>query len=155
VLEMRPRSGRITLRGFIRALLLSHKFHNDFYRCNSNTRMVDHLVGRVLGRPVYGDQVRIALSILIAEQGLPALVNALLDSEWCGRRWRCGAPGPRARPARRQRRAPPQLEPAPAVQPKQCSATAIGAPAGSQPSRWRRWRRFWIGRASIWLKSQS
>ena len=81
VLEMRLRSGQITMRGFIRGLLLSDKFRNDFYRCNSNYRVVEQLVGRVLGRPVYGEQERIALSILIAQQGLPALVNALLDSE--------------------------------------------------------------------------
>ena len=81
VLEMRLRSGQITMRGFIRALLLSDKFRNDFYRCNSNYQVVEQLVGRVLGRPVYGDQERIALSILIAQRGLPALVETLLDSE--------------------------------------------------------------------------
>jgi phycobilisome rod-core linker protein len=81
VLEMRLRSGQITMRDFIRGLLLSEKFRNDFYRCNSNYRVVEQLVGRVLGRPVYGEQERIALSILIAQQGLPALVNALLDSK--------------------------------------------------------------------------
>jgi phycobilisome rod-core linker protein len=78
---MRLRSGQITMRGFIRGLLLSDKFRNDFYRCNSNYRVVEQLVGRVLGRSVYGERERIALSILIAQQGLPALVNALLDSE--------------------------------------------------------------------------
>jgi phycobilisome rod-core linker protein len=80
VLEMRLRSGQISVRGFIRALLLSDKFRNDFYRCNSNYRVVEQIVGRVLGRPVYGDQERIRWSIVIAEQGLPAFVDALLDS---------------------------------------------------------------------------
>ena len=81
VLESQLRDGRITVRDFVRALLLSRKFRDDFYRCNSNTRMVDQLVGRVLGRPVHGDTERIALSIVIAEQGLPALVERLLNSE--------------------------------------------------------------------------
>lgn len=81
VLESQLRDGRITVRDFIRSLLLSRKFRDDFYRCNSNVRMVDQLVGRVLGRPVHGDAERIALSILIAQQGLPALVDRLLDSE--------------------------------------------------------------------------
>ena len=80
VLESQLRDGRITVRDFIRSLLLSRKFRDDFYRCNSNYRMVDQLVGRVLGRAVHGEGERIALSILIAQQGLPALVDALLDS---------------------------------------------------------------------------
>ncbi|MFQ6539692.1 MULTISPECIES: phycobilisome rod-core linker polypeptide [Aphanothece] len=80
VLESQLRSGQIRVRDFIRGLLLSEKFRQDFYRCNSNYRIVEQLVGRVLGRPVYGEQERIAWSILIAEQGLPAFVDALLTS---------------------------------------------------------------------------
>lgn len=79
-LESQLRSGSITMRDFIRGLLLSDKFRLDFYRCNNNYRMVEQIVGRVLGRPVHGEQERIAWSILIAEQGLPALINTLLDS---------------------------------------------------------------------------
>ncbi|MEB3242495.1 MAG: phycobilisome rod-core linker polypeptide [Cyanobacteriota bacterium] len=80
VLESQLRSGQITVKDFVRALLLSEKFRNDFYRCNSNYRMVDQIVGRVLGRPVHGDSERIALSILIAQRGLPGLVDHLLES---------------------------------------------------------------------------
>ncbi|MFM7087872.1 MAG: phycobilisome rod-core linker polypeptide [Cyanobium sp.] len=80
VLESQLRNGRITVRDFVRSLLLSRKFRDDFYRCNSNYRMVDQIVGRVLGRPVHGENERIALSILIAQKGLPGLVDALLDS---------------------------------------------------------------------------
>jgi phycobilisome rod-core linker protein len=81
VLESQLRSNQITVRDFVRSLLLSRKFRDDFYRTNSNYQMVEQLVGRVLGRPVHGDRERIALSILIAERGLPALVDKLLDSE--------------------------------------------------------------------------
>lgn len=81
MLESQLRSGQITMRDFVRGLLLSQKFRDDFYRCNSNYRMVEQTIGRVLGRPVYGDQERIAYSILIAQRGLPSLVDALLDSE--------------------------------------------------------------------------
>ena len=81
VLESQLRSGQITVKDFVRGLLLSEKFRNDFYRCNSNYRMVDQIVGRVLGRPVHGDQERIALSILIAQKGLPGLVDYLLESD--------------------------------------------------------------------------
>lgn len=79
-LESQLRSGQITTREFIRQLLLSEKFRNDFYRCNSNYRVVEQVVGRVLGRPVHGQQERIAWSIVIAEQGLPGFVDTLLDS---------------------------------------------------------------------------
>jgi phycobilisome rod-core linker protein len=80
MLESKLRSGRIQVRDFIRGLVLSSKFRDDFYRCNSNYRMVDQIVGRLLGRAVHGEQERIALSILIAERGLAGLVDHLLDS---------------------------------------------------------------------------
>jgi phycobilisome rod-core linker protein len=80
-LESQLRSGQITLRDFVRGLLLSSKFRDDFYRCNSNTRMVDQIVGRALCRQVHGERERIALSILIAQKGLPGLIDRLLDSE--------------------------------------------------------------------------
>jgi phycobilisome rod-core linker protein len=81
VLESQLRGGQITVKDFIRSLLLSRKFRDDFYRCNSNYRMVDQIIGRVLGRAVHGDQERLALSILIAQKGLPELVDHLLDSK--------------------------------------------------------------------------
>jgi len=80
-LESRLRNGQISVRDFVRSLLLSSKFRDDFYRCNSNYRMVDQLVGRVLGRPVHGEPERLALSILIAKSGLAGLVDHLLDSQ--------------------------------------------------------------------------
>ncbi|MEB3256671.1 MAG: phycobilisome rod-core linker polypeptide [Synechococcaceae cyanobacterium] len=80
-LESQLRSGQITVRDFVRGLLLSSKFRDDFYRCNSNYRMVDQIIGRVLGRQVHGERERIALSIVIAQRGLPGLVDSLLESE--------------------------------------------------------------------------
>ncbi len=88
VLESRLRSGQITMRDFVRGLLNSAKFRNDFYRCNSNYQVVDQIVGRVLGRQVHGDRERIALSILIAEQGLSGLIDHLLDDSGAG--WAAG-----------------------------------------------------------------
>lgn len=79
-IESKLRSGQITTRMFIRELLLSKKFRNDFYRCNSNYKVVEQVIGRVLGRPVYGQQEQIAWSIVIAEQGLVGFVDALLNS---------------------------------------------------------------------------
>ena len=80
VLESQLRSGQISTRDFVRALLKSDKFRRDFYRCNSNYRVVEQVVGRVLGRPVHGEAERIAWSIVIAQKGLPGFVDALLDS---------------------------------------------------------------------------
>jgi phycobilisome rod-core linker protein len=83
-LESRFRSGMITTKQFIRGLLLSDKFRQDFYRCNSNYVIVEQIVGRVLGRSTHGERERIALSILIAEHGLECFVDNLLDSdEYC------------------------------------------------------------------------
>lgn len=81
VLESRLRSGQISVREFVRGLLHSNKFRDDFYRCNSNYRMVDQIVGRILGRSVHGQQERIALSILLAQQGVGGLADHLLDSQ--------------------------------------------------------------------------
>jgi phycobilisome rod-core linker protein len=81
MLESQLRNGDITVRDFVRGLLLSRKFQQGFYQCNSNYRVVEQLVGRVLGREVNGDQERIAWSIVIANQGLEGLVNTLLDSK--------------------------------------------------------------------------
>jgi phycobilisome rod-core linker protein len=69
------------MRDFVRGLLLSRKFRDDFYRCNSNYRMVEQVVNRVLGRPVHGNHERLAYSILIAEHGLGAFIDSLLNSD--------------------------------------------------------------------------
>lgn len=79
-IESRFRSGQITTRMLVRELLLSKKFQNDFYRCNNNYRVVEQVIGRALGRPVHGQQERIAWSIVIAQQGLNVFVDAILNS---------------------------------------------------------------------------
>ena len=43
---------------FIRDLLLSERFQQGYYKCCSNYRMVDQLVGRVLGRTTHCDAER-------------------------------------------------------------------------------------------------
>jgi len=80
-LESQLQNGQITMRDFVRGLLLSRKFRDDFYRCNSNYRMVEQVVNRVLGRPVHGNHERLAYSILIAEHGLGAFIDSLLNSD--------------------------------------------------------------------------
>ena len=80
-LESQLRSGNITMRDFIRGLLLSERFQQGYYQCSSNYRMVDQVVGRVLGRPVHGEAERLAWSIVIGERGFNTFIDALLDSE--------------------------------------------------------------------------
>ncbi len=79
-LESQLRSGYITMRDFIRGLLLSERFQQGYYQCSSNYRMVDQVIGRVLGRAVSGDNERLAWSIIIAEKGFPAFVDQILES---------------------------------------------------------------------------
>ena len=80
-LESQLRNGNITVRDFIRGLLLSKRFRDDYYQCSTNYRMVDQVVGRALGRPVHGDAERRAWSIVIGEKGFNAFVDQLLDSD--------------------------------------------------------------------------
>lgn len=80
-LESQYLNGAITAKDFIRGLLLSDRFISDYYQCNSNYRMIDQVIGRVLGRQVYSNAERLRWSIVIAEQGFAAFVDQVLDSD--------------------------------------------------------------------------
>lgn len=80
-LESQLRSGQITVRDFIRGLALSDTFRRWIYDCNSNYRVVQLCVQRLLGRQVYSQRETIAWSIVLATQGLPQFIDALLASE--------------------------------------------------------------------------
>ena len=101
-LESQLRSGNITVRDFIRGLLLSERFQQGYYQCNSNYRMVDQVVGRVLGRPTHGDAERRAWSIVIGEKGFTAFVDTCSTAlntwkasatTWCRSSARACCPG--------------------------------------------------------------
>ena len=79
-LESQFKSGSITVRDFIRGLLLSDRFYRGYVECNGNDRIVEQVIGRVLGRPVYGLNEMKSWSIVIAEQGFAVFVDAVLDS---------------------------------------------------------------------------
>lgn len=79
-LESQLRSGQITVRDFIRGLLLSNTFRRSFYDLNSNYRFVEQCVQRVLGREVYNEREKIAWSIVIATKGLKGFIDDLLNS---------------------------------------------------------------------------
>ena len=80
-LESQLRNGQITVRDFVRGLVLSEPFRRRNYEVNNNYRFVQMCVQRLLGRDVYQSQEKLAWSIVLATSGLEGFVNALLDSE--------------------------------------------------------------------------
>ncbi len=81
ILESQLRNGQITVRDFVRGLLLSNTFRNSFYEKNSNYRFVEHCVQKILGRDVYSEREKIAWSIVIATKGYQGLIDDLLNSD--------------------------------------------------------------------------
>ncbi len=80
-LESQLRSGQITVRDFVRGLLLSDTYKRSFYNLNNNYRFVEQTVQRVLGRDVYNEREKIAWSIVVATKGIVGFVDTLLNSE--------------------------------------------------------------------------
>ncbi len=80
-LESQLRAGQITVRDFIRGLLLSNTYRRSFYDLNSNYRFVEQTVQRVLGRDVYNNAEKLAWSIVVAQKGIKGFVDMLLDSD--------------------------------------------------------------------------
>jgi phycobilisome rod-core linker protein len=81
ILESQLRNRQITVRGFIRGLLLSNTFIDSFYNKNSNYRFVEHCIQKVLGRRVYNETEKIAWSAVVMTKGVKGFVDKLLDSE--------------------------------------------------------------------------
>ncbi|NJN71597.1 MAG: phycobilisome rod-core linker polypeptide CpcG [Limnothrix sp. RL_2_0] len=81
LLESQLRNGQITVRDFIRGLLLSETFMDSFYAKNSNYRFVEQCIQRVLGRDVYSEREKITWSIVIATKGVAAFITQLLDTD--------------------------------------------------------------------------
>lgn len=80
-LESQLRSGQITVRDFVRGLVLSNTYRRSFYDLNSNYRFVEQTVQRVLGRDIYNEREKIAWSIVVATKGIVGFVDTLLNSE--------------------------------------------------------------------------
>ncbi|MEM9091064.1 MAG: phycobilisome rod-core linker polypeptide [Cyanobacteria bacterium P01_F01_bin.53] len=80
-LESQLRANQITVRDFIRGLVLSDSFRRLTYECNNNYRFVELCVQRVLGRNLYDEREKLAWSIVLATKGLQGFVNTLLDGE--------------------------------------------------------------------------
>lgn len=80
-LESQLRYGQITVKDFVRGLLLSDSFRRLNYDPNSNYRFVEIVVQRVLGRDVYSEQEKIAWSIYIPTRGFAGFIDAVLGSQ--------------------------------------------------------------------------
>lgn len=78
-LESQLRAGQITVREFIRGLLLSETFRRRNYEPNNNYRFVQMCVQRVLGRETYSDREKLAWSTVLATKGLQGFVDDLLN----------------------------------------------------------------------------
>ncbi len=79
-LESQLRNGQITVRDFIRGLLVSNTFIDSFYNKNSNYRFVEHVVEKALGRRVYSEREKIAWSAVVMTKGVKGFVDEVLNS---------------------------------------------------------------------------
>lgn len=80
-LESQLKNRAITVRDFIRGLAKSESFRRLVVDTNSNYRVVDICLKRLLGRESYNKDEEIAWSIKIATLGFGGFVDTLLDSE--------------------------------------------------------------------------
>ena len=80
-LESQFKSGMISVRDFIRGLGKSETFYRLVVEPNSNYRVVELTLKRILGRSPYNKMEEITWSIVIAEQGISAFIDAVVDGD--------------------------------------------------------------------------
>ncbi len=80
-LESQLKNRAITVRDFIRGLAKSETYRRLVVETNSNYRIVELTLKRLLGRASYGKDEEIAWSIKIATLGWDQFVDALIDSD--------------------------------------------------------------------------
>ncbi|PMB51596.1 phycobilisome rod-core linker polypeptide CpcG2 [Fischerella thermalis CCMEE 5201] len=80
-LESQLKNRAITVRDFIRGLAKSEAYRRLVVETNSNYRVVEITLKRILGRAPYNKDEEIAWSITIATKGFSGFVDALVDSE--------------------------------------------------------------------------
>lgn len=80
-LESQLKNRAITVRDFIRGLAKSEAFRRLVVETNTNYRIVEVCLKRLLGRAPYNKDEEIAWSIKVATLGWGGFVDALLDSE--------------------------------------------------------------------------
>nr|YP_009295716.1 phycobilisome rod-core linker polypeptide [Mastocarpus papillatus]AOL58200.1 phycobilisome rod-core linker polypeptide [Mastocarpus papillatus] len=80
-LESQLRFNQITVKDFIKGLLLSQAFRNLNYNVNNNYRFVEMCIQRVLGRDIYNERERLAFSVIIGSKGLECFLDTLFNSD--------------------------------------------------------------------------
>ncbi|NJN88733.1 MAG: phycobilisome rod-core linker polypeptide CpcG2 [Leptolyngbyaceae cyanobacterium SL_7_1] len=80
-LESQLKNRSITVRDFVRGLAKSDVFRTLVVETNSNYRVVELCLKRLLGRSPYNKDEEIAWSIQIATEGVEGFIDQLLDSE--------------------------------------------------------------------------
>jgi phycobilisome rod-core linker protein len=80
-LESQLRAGQITVKDFMRGLVLSDSFRRLVFDTNNNYRFAEICTQRILGRNVYNEREKIAWSIVIATKGIQSFVDDLLNSD--------------------------------------------------------------------------
>nr|CRF40082.1 Phycobilisome rod-core linker polypeptide [Laurencia snackeyi] len=80
-LESQLRFNQITIKDFIKGLLLSAQFRYLNYDVNNNYRFVEMCVQRVLGRDIYNQREKLAFSIVLASKGIEDFIDLLMDSK--------------------------------------------------------------------------
>lgn len=80
-LESQLRNNQITVRQFIRGLVLSDSFRRLNYETNNNYRFVEMCIQRILGREVYDNREKLSWSIVLATKGIKGFIDALLGTE--------------------------------------------------------------------------
>ncbi|MEM8718461.1 MAG: phycobilisome rod-core linker polypeptide [Cyanobacteria bacterium P01_G01_bin.39] len=80
-LESQLKASQITVRDFMRGLVLSETFQRRNYQVNNNYRFVRLCVQRLLGRDVYNNEEKLSWSIVLATSGLKGFIDRLLDTD--------------------------------------------------------------------------
>ncbi len=80
-LESQVKSGMISVRDFVRGLCKSETYYRLVVEPNSNYRVVEVTLKRVLGRAPYNNMEEIAWSIVIANKGVGGFIDAIIDSD--------------------------------------------------------------------------
>jgi phycobilisome rod-core linker protein len=79
-LESQLKSGHITVKDFIRGLLVSPVFRDRTFHANNNYRFLRLCLQRILGRDAYSDREVLSWSILLGTKGLHGFIDELLNS---------------------------------------------------------------------------
>jgi len=79
-LESQLRFNQITVKDFIKGLLLSESFRNFNYNVNNNYRFAEMCIQRVLGRDIYNNREALAFAVIIGSRGLEYFIDLLLNS---------------------------------------------------------------------------